>query len=479
MALRHLVLAMACLVSWSHLMHTSVVRAGGYMIPHQTARGLSMGDALTAGVTDPSAVYYNPAALSEVDGNAVLLNGGYINVISSVANSGRRSSNQNHHNFLASGFANYHIAGSHLTAGIGIYSPFGLATDFDGDFTRFAANQTGLKTLFVTPALSWHPSKYFSLGAGVSFVHASGLFSRSLCLDVVFGGPACSIPGAAEGHVRVTDTANAFTYNIGLLVKPQDNLKFGLSYHARTDVRFDSADVKLAGVVGPTTTRAKIRPIPLPSVIKIGAFWKINPHWGTEILYEHTRWSEFKNVTAVFLGGPLPGFSLPQDWKNTSTVCLGSYYTLNNNWEIRGGLALDESPIPSKTLNPSIPDADKLTLSAGVGYTWNRLSIDVGYMAVFYKTRHLANGELEGIAATGIPFLGAPGRDKHKTFDNFVALSITYRFPSAKPSLHAVSENTRPAYHFRPGNEVDAPAAGQNASLENIEHRAKQRVRRE
>ena len=30
-------------------------------------------------------------------------------------------------------------------------------------------------------------------------------------------------------------------------------------------------------------------------------------------------------------------------------------------------MALEQTPIPNKTLNPAIPDADKLTLNAGVG----------------------------------------------------------------------------------------------------------------
>jgi long-subunit fatty acid transport protein len=40
----------------------------GFTIPHQTARGLGLSNASTAGINDPSAVYYNPAALGEVKG---------------------------------------------------------------------------------------------------------------------------------------------------------------------------------------------------------------------------------------------------------------------------------------------------------------------------------------------------------------------------------------------------------------------------
>ncbi len=413
--------------------------AGGYMIPQQTARGVGLSNALTAGVNDPSAVYYNPAALSEVDGNNLLATGSYINIINSVENGGRTARNQHDDNFLASVFANYHIPRSDFTLGIGTYSPFGLATEYEKDFTRFAAEQTLLKTIYVTPAASWHPSKYFSLGAGLSFVHASGVFSRSLCFDFLIDG-CVTRGGPLEGRMRLTDTTNAFTYNIGVLLKPVDYLKFGFTYRARADLRFNNADVKFAGLFSSAVTNAQVRPIPLPPVIDAGIFWQINPSWGAEFVYEYTRWSEFARFNAKFspaptflpLGVPLSGFSLPENWRNTSTLRFGSFYTLNKNWEIRGGATVEQGPIPNKTLNPAIPGADLLALNGGLGYKWQSFSVDLGYMAVFYKTRNVRNGELEGLPATGIPFLGAGfltgAKDKYQTFNNFVSLSLGYHF---------------------------------------------------
>jgi long-subunit fatty acid transport protein len=63
-----------------------------------------------------------------------------------------------------------------------------------------------------------------------------------------------------------------------------------------------------------------------------------------------------------------------------------------------------------------------------MGYKWDKFGIDAGYMAVIYKTRSINNNQLEGTPATGIPFLGAPGKDKYKTFNNFISLSASYRF---------------------------------------------------
>jgi len=409
--------------------------AGGYIIPHQTARGLALSNAVTAGVNDASAVYYNPAALSEVQGENLLGSGTYVNLQNSVENSGRKSTNKHDDNFLASFFANYHIPGSDFTLGIGTYAPFGLVTKYDSDaFTRFAAINTELKTIYVTPALSWNPSNYFSLGAGLSFVHASAAFSRALCLDPI---SFCTQPLGLEGTVRLTDTANAFAYNLGLLVKPTDNLKFGFSYRSRVDLRFDNADAKFRGSFSIPTVKANVSPLPLPPVIDVGLFWQITPTWGAEFVYEYTRWSEFQNFTVTLsptpiflpLGVPIPGFKLPEDWRNTSTIRFGSYYALNKNWELRGGMALEQTPIPNRTLSPAIPDANKLTLNAGVGYKWEKFSVDLGYMAVFYKTRRVTNDELEGLPATApLFYAGAPGKDKYQTFVNFVTFSIGYRF---------------------------------------------------
>ena len=400
--------------------------AGGFMIPHQTAKGLGLGNAMTAGVNDSSAVYYNPAALGEIEGDNILVTGTYAGIYNSVENSGRRAVNKHDDNYLATLFANYHIPGTDFTLGMGSYTPFGLATTYDREFTSFAAERTELKTIYVTPAMSWHPSKNFAVGAGLSFVHVSGLFTRSLCLA---GGGACVSP-ASQGILRLTDTANAFTYNLGFLVKPAENLKMGLSYRARADIRFDTADVKLGGALAPFgNLRANVRPIPFPPVINAGVFWQINPSWGAEFVYEYARWSEFDRFSATFSPAvPLPGFSLPEDWENTSTLRVGSFYKINQSWEVRGGLAIEETPIPNRTLNPAIPGADLLTLNAGVGYKWQNFGIDFGYMAVFYKTRRVTNNELEGLPATGFAFPGAPGKDKYQTFNNFVSMSLSYKF---------------------------------------------------
>jgi len=407
------------------------VFAGGYAIPPQTAKSESMGGAAVAGVDDPSAVYVNPAALTQVDGNQILGGLTYVNTISSIKNSGATSRNIHDDDFLPNLFANYHIPNTQLSVGLGTYAPFGLATSYKPDaFTRYAAVRSELRTIFVTPTVAWEPLPYLSIGGGVSFVHASGTLSRA-----IFFGPF------GDGKLRITDTDNAYGYKVAFLVKPNDQIRFGLTYTSHVDINFKSADVKFADAPGAgglsSSSKASGIHLPLPPVINVGAHWQIDPSWGIELQYDYARWSKFEHLKASFssplpgLGGAVPigGFLIPQNWKNSSSLRFGTAYKLTKDFELRGGVGLDETPIPPSTLGPAIPGADYLTLTAGAGYNWERIMIDIGYMAVFYKTRSVNNNVLEtGGDRNALPFPGVSAKDKYKTFQNLVGLHAAYRF---------------------------------------------------
>jgi long-chain fatty acid transport protein len=408
-----------------------IVVAGGYAIPPQTAKTQSMGGAAVAGVDDPSAVHVNPGALTQIQGDQFLGGLTYVNTISSVMNSGATSRNLHDDDFLPNFFGNYHIPNTNLALGMAGYTPYGLATTYSSDsFTRYAALRSELRTMFITPTIAWEPLRYLSVGAGVSFVHASGVLSRA-----IFFGPF------GDGKLRITDTDNAYGYKFGFLLKPTETVRFGLTFTSNVDLNFSSADAKFtdaSGVGGTrTTTKASGIHLPLPRTINAGVHWQVNPDWGVEFEYDFAQWNEFKNLKATFaiplpgLGGavPISGFLIPEDWHNSSSVRFGSAYKLTQQFELRAGLGLDQTPIPSKTLGPAIPGADYMTLTGGLGYTWRQLKLDLGYMAVFYKTRRVNNSVLEtGGDSNALPFPGVPGKDKYRIFQNLVGLHARYAF---------------------------------------------------
>ncbi len=45
--------------------------------------------------------------------------------------------------------------------------------------------------------------------------------------------------------------------------------------------------------------------------------------------------------------------------------------TMDDNWTFRTGIAFDDSPVPADKRSISIPDQDRLWLSAGATYAFN------------------------------------------------------------------------------------------------------------
>jgi long-chain fatty acid transport protein len=219
-------------------------------------------------------------------------------------------------------------------------------------------------------------------------------------------------------------------------VKPHEKIKFGITYRSRVGLKYDDADVKFrdAAIFGGATTNAKASGVhvSIPPVINAGVQWQINPLWAVELDYNFTRWSEFEHLKARFspsigLAG-ISGFLLDQSWKDTSSVRLGTKFNVDKNLQLRAGITWDESPIPDRTLSPAIPSADILTVNGGLGYAFGNFNVDLGYMAVFYKTRRVTNNTIEtGNNAAALPF-PVGGQDKYEAFQNFVSLHLRYRF---------------------------------------------------
>jgi len=412
---------------------------GGYAVPHQTARAVGLSNAITAGVNDPSAVYYNPAALTEIEGNQLIGGLNYINVQSNVQNSGSKSINRQDNTFIPTFFGNFHIPESNFTLGVGFYAPFGLSVDYDKDaFTRYAVNEGKLSPYYINWALGWRPSENFAIGAGVSYVGASATLSRAIYLDTVLGAP----PGAlSDASAKIHGRTQNATFNLGLLLKhPTIPIKFGITYRGRVFLNFKGSDVKFqdSATLGGTQTRTEVSDgsIVLPMVVSAGINWQINPKWSLEFVYDWTKWNDlqqfkftFEDTLPAAAGNvPIPSLTVSADWKNTSTLRLGTHFQLNKSWNFLAGIAIEETPIPSSTLGPLVPGADILTLNGGIGYTWKKLTLTLSYMAVFYENREVQNDilEAEQTAIPAQPF--TPGPDKYETFNNFVSFSLGYRF---------------------------------------------------
>jgi len=56
-----------------------------------------------------------------------------------------------------------------LTAGLGVFTPFGLSTDWPEDWDgRFQVTHVSVQAVTVNPTMAWNPLRWLAVGAGAS-----------------------------------------------------------------------------------------------------------------------------------------------------------------------------------------------------------------------------------------------------------------------------------------------------------------------
>ena len=101
-----------------------------------------------------------------------------------------------------------------------------------------------------------------------------------------------------------------------------------------------------------------------------------------------TGWSSFDQLAGYTEGQEDPVFSKQENFSNSMRYALGATYQLSSKMKLRTGIAYDESPADENHMSISIPDTNRVWISAGLNYTFdNKSSVDFGVSAVKGETQ--------------------------------------------------------------------------------------------
>jgi long-chain fatty acid transport protein len=108
------------------------------------------------------------------------------------------------------------------------------------------------------------------------------------------------------------------------------------------------------------------------------------------------NWSRFHELRVNAVNPAQPDDVTVANWKDSWLFAVGAEFQPNEQWTFRAGVALDESPVPSATLEPRVPDADRTWVSAGFTYHASAnidLSATVGHL--FLPDRNVSLSALQ------------------------------------------------------------------------------------
>ncbi len=248
--------------------------------------------------------------------------------------------------------------------GLGINAPFGLETKYDSDWLgRFQAVESKLETINVNPVLSWEPTKYLTVGGGVSWQRVKATLSKHVNYAGIFATQGVG-PLVASGQLP----AAAAPVLIGSA--------FGLESEAKVTGN-DSG-------------------------------------WGW-----NTGWSSIQELKIVRSTGVVLS-NTPENFRDTWRASVGANYRYSDQWIFRGGLAYDQSPVRDAQRTPRLPDNDRTWVALGAQYRFSpSLAIDVAWAYIFVRDPSM--NQNDGSTATNGLISGS-----YRSNVNIVGLQLTY-----------------------------------------------------
>ena len=208
---------------------TSTALAAGFQLTEQSSLGAGRAYA-GAGIVgdDLSAVHYNPAGMTLLEGTRfqaggvwIGLNADYSSDISGESENGRLKGQM-----IPAGYVTHQV-NDQIWLGFGMTVPYGMGTEYSRDWEgRDRGTSAKIYTFDMNPNIAWKVSEYISVGAGVSVQYAKA----KLGMGMMAHGAEAQILGTDIAHAKVEADSWDWGYNLGIMISPTDKLRFGLAY---------------------------------------------------------------------------------------------------------------------------------------------------------------------------------------------------------------------------------------------------------
>lgn len=392
--------SLSLMLASSMLFSPTQVFASGFALPEQGTAAMGMSSAFVAQADDASAVWYNPAAMTRLDGTRMAA--GIVPIYPSFKHETVIGTVDAIERTVHLPFMLYvtHKMSDAVSFGFGINNPFGLETNWRPlSSTAFVATLSQVKTVNFNPAVALKLSDKLSFGMGVDY----------LMLDATLSSMLLALTGDGDG----------WGANASVLYAATDKLNLGIAYRSKVKVDIDGT---ASGILPAATS------ITLPDEYKFGASYKTSDTLTLNIEADWTNWSTFDTLNVQL---PTMMLIVPHFWQDTWCYRFGGQYKLSEQWKLRAGYLYDTNPVREEYFETRVPDSDRQGLSIGTGYTSGKITVDASYMYIHFNKRTITSSLADDIAASQDPTGTATSFDlngNYKAQAHNVSFTVTYNF---------------------------------------------------
>ncbi len=379
----------------------SRLAAVGFRLPHQDPEAIARGDAFAATADNPSAIYYNPAGITQLQGDNIRAG---IYVISANTKFTSPSGVTAHTDTTLQPVPQLYYVHSFtnipVSVGLGIYAPYGLSLNWGNNapFNTVAENGS-LTYLCFNPVIAWRVCGTLSIAAGPTINYSQVELQNALPFS-----PANVFNYSGDG----TD----FGFNAGILWQPHPMWSFGVNYHSSTKVNYNGTASQNFGAPFASSTSSRVA-VPFPQFVVGGISFRPTPKWNLEFDLDWTEWDYVKSAT--FGATPFGPQTLTLNYKNSFIYEIGVTRQLGKGYFASVGYIYNQNSSPDANFNPVIPDANLNLGGVGFGRHGQQWDWAIAYHFA-YGGRTVQNDSNPSANGT------------YKTFNNAFNAAVTFKF---------------------------------------------------
>ncbi len=352
-------------------------QAGGLMLYEIGTDNTGLANAgAAARAQGPSTIASNIAGMSYLEGTQisagaqVIFGDLSVNENSNTTNSGSNSGNAMNP-LPAAAFFITHAVDENWSVGFGSYGDFGLAYEYDKDWSgRYFAQEGTILGMSMVPSVAYRFNDQWSVGLGLRAMY--GFLETKMGFDNRPFDPA-----ASDGQIKYKDEDWGYGGNAGVIYQPQEGTRIGLAYTSKVDLNFGDglefdglhpageALLQTTGIQGAYT---KID-LQVPQTATLSLYQKLDERWALLASTNWQDWSEFGEIAVNLDANAISANkNLNAHYKDTWHLSLGTQYQATDKWLWNAGVAYDSSAVSDGNRTWSNPMAEQYRIATGATY---------------------------------------------------------------------------------------------------------------
>jgi long-chain fatty acid transport protein len=376
--------------------------AVGFRLPNQDPEAIARGNAFAATADNPSAIYYNPAGITQLEGDNIRVG---IYVISAdtefTSPSGATAKTDTSLQAVPQIYYVHSYTNVPISVGLGVYAPYGLSLDWGNNSPFNTVAESGsLLYATINPVVAWRATHTLSIAIGPTINYSQAEFKRAIGV----------IPG---DQFKFNGDDTGFGFNAGILWQPYRMWSFGVNYHSATtlDYKGTVSTTPSPPLPPPTSTSASIN---FPQFVAGGISFRPTTNWNFEFDLDWTEWSVVKQIE--FQDPTLGNPAVTLNYRSGFMYEFGATRQLGKGYFASVGYIYSENSSPDVNFNPLIPDANLQLGSVGFGRHGRHWDWAIAYHFAF-NGGHTVQNDSNALAD-----------GTYKTFNNAFNISTTFKF---------------------------------------------------